>query len=502
MSAESVTRRPSPQTLPLEPPPDNAPAAAGAAPPPATAGAAAPRPASKAPPPPRGKRTAVTGVAPSEPVPAPRKPAAPTTAAAGTRAAATRSKTSAPASAPATGVVIPRFAAAATPPAAIPRKAAPRKPKGAPLTVAPALKPAASATPQGQAASTPASQGQAATPSARQGRAETPSASPGQARIASVAEAQPAPMAPRPPVRLAPAGALPPATIPPEALASPRQGRLVAIAIGVSLVLHGVVMALHFTMPDLSPKASDAPLEVALVNAKTKARPTKADILAQANLDGGGNTDQNRRAKSPLPVLPKDTPRNEITVATERVEALEQQTKELLTQLRSAAVAAPRPTPTDEKQPTESPTANEMMQKTLEAMRLEAQIAKDMDAYQKRPKRQFVGSRAQEYRFARYVEDWRLKIERVGNLNYPSAARDRKLHGSLILTVGIRADGSVESIEVNRPSGQRILDAAAQKIVSMSAPFAAFPPDIRRDTDILYITRTWSFTKGDELTSQ
>lgn len=294
---------------------------------------------------------------------------------------------------------------------------------------------------------------------------------------------------------------MPPARIPPEALAIGRRDTLLAYAIAASLLLHAVVLAVHFTAPQSGKKSSDVPLEVALVNAKTKARPAKADILAQANLDGGGNTDQDRRAKSPLPVLPKDSLKNEITVATQRVDTLERETKELLTQLRSSPVAMPSPKPTEERDPTESPTANELMQKTLEAMRLEAQIAKDMDAYQKRPKRQFVGSRAQEYRFARYVEDWRLKIERVGNLNYPAAARDQKLYGSLILTVAIRADGSVDNIEVNRSSGHRILDAAAIKIVTMSAPFAGFPPDIRRDTDILYITRTWTFTKGDALVS-
>ena len=125
-----------------------------------------------------------------------------------------------------------------------------------------------------------------------------------------------------------------------------------------------------------------------------------------------------------------------------------------------------------------------------------------MDAYQKRPKRRFVGARAEEYRFARYVEDWRLKIERIGNLNYPQAARDLQLHGSLLLTVSIRADGSVESVQVNKSSGHRVLDAAAVHIVEMSAPFAAFPPDIKRDTDILHITRTWTFTKADQLESQ
>jgi len=142
-----------------------------------------------------------------------------------------------------------------------------------------------------------------------------------------------------------------------------------------------------------------------------------------------------------------------------------------------------------------------MMQNTLEAMRLEAQLAKEMDAYQKLPKRKVIGANAEEYRFARYVEDWRLKVERIGNLNYPEAARQMKLYGSLVLAVSIRADGSLENVEVKRSSGQRILDAAAVKIVHMSAPFAAFPADIRRDTDILTVARTWSFTKGDELTS-
>ena len=140
------------------------------------------------------------------------------------------------------------------------------------------------------------------------------------------------------------------------------------------------------------------------------------------------------------------------------------------------------------------------MQRTLEAMRLEAQIAKDMDAYQKRPKRRFVGARAEEYRFARYVEDWRLKIERIGNLNYPEAARQQKLYGSLLLTVSIRSDGSVENVEVERTSGQpdprRRRGAASWRC---RRPFAPFPPDIRRDTDILHITRTWTFTKADAL---
>ncbi len=281
------------------------------------------------------------------------------------------------------------------------------------------------------------------------------------------------------------------------------QKRLLTYALGISIAVHSVLLAIRFAPFDLKQMLDRGPpLEVALVNAKSPTKPTKADILAQANLDGGGNTDANRRAKTPLPVLPKDSANNEISVATQQVDRLQQQTEELLTQLRSAPLAPAAPKPTEQTEKPELPTATELMQRTLEAMRLEAQIAKDMDAYQKRPKRRFVGARAEEYRFARYVEDWRLKIERIGNLNYPEAARQLKLYGSLLITVSIRSDGSVEHVEVDRSSGQRVLDAAAVKIVQMAAPYAPFPPDIRRDTDILHITRTWSFTRADELRSE
>ena len=241
---------------------------------------------------------------------------------------------------------------------------------------------------------------------------------------------------------------------------------------------------------------------MALVNATSKAKPTKADVLAQANLDGGGNTDLPRQAKTPLPMLPNASPKGDIAVAAQRIDALEREAKELMTRINSVPTALPAPKPVEVPEPVVEPTATDMAQRTLEAMRMEARVAKQIEVYQQRPKRRFVGTRAEEYRLARYVEDWRAKIERVGNLNYPAAARQLQLYGSLLLTVSIRSDGSVEGIEINRSSGHNVLDAAAMKIVEMSAPFAAFPPDIKRDTDVLHITRTWLFTKGDMLRSE
>jgi len=279
----------------------------------------------------------------------------------------------------------------------------------------------------------------------------------------------------------------------------------IVYAIAASILVHAILLALQFRAFDPKRlKDRMPPLEVALVNSKSKDKPVVADVLAQANLDGGGNTDLPRRAKTPLPVVPKASATGEIAVASQRLDVLEQEARELMTRIKGAPTTAPAmPKPVEAPpEPVAVPSATEMMQRTLESMRIEARIAKDIESYQQRPKRRFVGARAEEYRLARYVEDWRAKIERVGNLNYPEAARSLQLYGSLLLTVSIRSDGSVENVEINRSSGSPILDAAAVKIVQMSAPFATFPPDIKRDTDVLHITRTWMFTKGDKLTSE
>jgi protein TonB len=144
----------------------------------------------------------------------------------------------------------------------------------------------------------------------------------------------------------------------------------------------------------------------------------------------------------------------------------------------------------------------ELLQQSMEIQRLEAELAREHEAYQQRPKRKFVGGSAMEYRFATYVENWRLKIERVGNINYPEEARGKGLQGQLQLTVLIKANGEVEDIQVNRSSGSKVLDAAARRIVMLSSPFDRFPDTFKRDTDVLHITRTWIFGRDETLTSK
>lgn len=301
-------------------------------------------------------------------------------------------------------------------------------------------------------------------------------------------------------------------------------------ALWLSVLLHAVLLTLHF-QPELKKFKDQIPsLEVMLVNSKSKQAPEKADALAQANLDRGGNTDEKRQLKSPLPStqqLPSLTkPANtvslsqssrasrqdaELQLERQRVAQLEQEAQALMTQLKAEQSVASLQTPLRKQEAqavskvnkTSPQPADAAQQASLQEMaRLEALIAKQQEAYESRPKRQFVGARTREYRFANYVEHWRQKVERVGNLNYPAAAKVQKLYGQLQMTVSIRANGSIEEVRIQQSSGSGVLDEAAKRIVQMAAPFDAFPADIRRDTDVLSITRTWMFTRQDEMVSE
>ncbi len=277
-----------------------------------------------------------------------------------------------------------------------------------------------------------------------------------------------------------------------------RQSRLLTWSVGVSLLLHAILLSIHFRFPEAMKFSSAQPLEVILVNAKTKEKPATARALAQANLDGGGNTDQDRRARTPMPVTKADERGRDLAQAQSRVKELEAQQQRLMAVAKSAppiaASEAPRQAPVEESA---APLGGrDLRDLALAAMKLQAQIDKRHEEYQKRPRKQFIGANASEYRFAQYEEDWRNKIERVGTLNYPAEARG-KLYGNLRLEVTIRPDGSVESVRLDRSSGLKVLDEAAFRIVRMAAPYGQFPSDIRKDTDLLVITRTWFFGQGD-----
>src|SRR5690606_32076865 len=143
----------------------------------------------------------------------------------------------------------------------------------------------------------------------------------------------------------------------------------------------------------------------------------KPDVLAQANLDGGGNTDENRRLKTPTPVLRSDQQGQDLQQATRRVQELEAQQRQLLTQMKqsSQAQAPSTPSPRAQNEPEPQLSGTALATRALASIHREAQISRDVDEYNKRPRKQFIGARAAEYRFAQYADSWRQKVERYGN---------------------------------------------------------------------------------------
>jgi protein TonB len=278
-------------------------------------------------------------------------------------------------------------------------------------------------------------------------------------------------------------------------------GITLSTALGISFFVHAIALTVHFTPPDFIDQARERALDVILVNSKSKSRPDKAQAKAQTNLDGGGNTEEDRRAKTPLPPSPNTKEGRELLEAQRRVADLEAQQQQMMTRLKSEkSVSADKTQNTTTPAPEAVRSGADLANSALAIVHLEGQIARQLDEYNQRPRKKFIGARVEEYRFAQYVEDWRQKIERIGNLNYPDAAKGR-LYGSLVLTVIIKANGDLDRVEVSRSSGKALLDDAARRIVQMSAPYAAFPESIRRDTDVLEITRTWTFTNADRLRS-
>ena len=109
--------------------------------------------------------------------------------------------------------------------------------------------------------------------------------------------------------------------------------------------------------------------------------------------------------------------------------------------------------------------------------------------------RRLASPPADDPELAYYLDSWRRKVERVGNINYPSEARARGLSGTLRLLVVIEPDGGLQDVRVLASSGHSLLDDGAVRIVNLAAPFSPFTKRMRDRIDVLEIERTWRFRK-------
>lgn len=265
-----------------------------------------------------------------------------------------------------------------------------------------------------------------------------------------------------------------------------------------SLLLHGVVL-LGITFHFVKPSPSLPTLDVTLVNVANQQAPDKADFLAQANNSGGGQSD---RAARPSQMFSGALPKPDPGIAAQPVEATTPQPREATpTRMVTTRGATDFSVSSDSAQTEidpqdQTPTAAELKRQQAIAQ-LAAELRQQTEALAKRPKKKFISANTREYVYASYMRGWSDRVQRIGNLNYPDEARRRKLYGDLLLTVGLDRDGSIKNITIIKSSGHPLLDAAAERIVRLAAPFPPLPRDA--SVDELYITRTWQFLPGDVL---
>jgi protein TonB len=267
------------------------------------------------------------------------------------------------------------------------------------------------------------------------------------------------------------------------------------LSLVLAAVAHAVlILGVSFEMPK-EPEVKKS-LTIALVRNPSQKAPDKADFLAPENQFGSGtHTEKAIPRSDPTPqegqgrqVENSPSPARVQEAKLKRV--LKQQSSEKKIVMDRGTEVRPNPQPV-------KLTAAALSQQIAE---LSAELNKSREEYARRPRLVYINSvNAHKYKAAAYEKAWQEKIERIGNLNYPDEARRRKLSGSLLLSVGIKPDGTVYSIKVRHSSGHQVLDDAAMNIVQLAAPFAPFPQELRQEADVLVITRTWRFENDHRL---
>ncbi|WP_334188021.1 energy transducer TonB [Noviherbaspirillum sp.] len=287
------------------------------------------------------------------------------------------------------------------------------------------------------------------------------------------------------------------------------QNRTLSIAIGLSVLAHGALLAVRFVPPEAFKfKPTDPGLEVILVNAKHDKAPLKADALAQANLDGGGNADAGR-AKSPLPDMRKSENGDGLKAMQRRIEELEQHQQRMLAQMnRKTDLSSPanddlaRP---KDLQP--QPNSSDATESSSAIQRREAEIARNIEDYNKRPKKTQITPSTREVGYAIYYKTLQTKIEKVGTLHFPQQD-GKKLYGELVIYIPVFQDGSIYRKEggpkVQISSKIPALDKAALRIVEKAAPFGSFPGNMRSTgkDDVWEIITRFKFTREEGLETE
>lgn len=283
------------------------------------------------------------------------------------------------------------------------------------------------------------------------------------------------------------------------------KNNILKLSILLSFVLHFLAIQLIHFKPIKPFQNKLSQIEVVLTNSKDNHQ-VDADVVGQSNSNKGGNIEKDAHKKSPLPIITENkntfqlNNRGDQPMVGKASSPSQEKTvkKEAPNLNEPKAIQQPKETNVINK----SISKEDILASANEISASDAALSNQVSNFEKQPRRKYIGARTKEYKYALYAEAWRQKVETLGNMNYPEEAREKKFSGQLRMTVSLKPDGRIDNIEINQSSGFKILDEAAKKIVELGAPYAPFPEDIRKEVDILSITRTWTFSKDETLSSQ
>lgn len=267
------------------------------------------------------------------------------------------------------------------------------------------------------------------------------------------------------------------------------------IALGVSLLVHAVLVTTRFVDPQSFDRMfQDTPLEVILVNAKSNEKPDKATAIAQASLAGGGEQDKGR-ATSPLPPSALTALGDAAEDAQRQVNAMQQQQTLLLAQVKDQlATLAVR----DPKVESLDPERAARQEKRQQLLKILAEIEKRINEENARPKKRYISPATRQAVYAIYYDALRQRIEEKGTRNFPEQS-GQKLYGVLTMTVTVNFDGQILASEVVVSSGNRTLDRRALSIVQGAGPFERFSAEMRQRADQIVVVSRFKFTRDDKL---
>jgi len=270
---------------------------------------------------------------------------------------------------------------------------------------------------------------------------------------------------------------------------------MLQIALAASLGVHGLLLAWRAGSPDSFNRVfQEAPLEVVLVNTRSNELPTKAAVLAQANLAGGGDAEAGR-ATSPLPPARLNEIGDAAEAQSSQISQLQEQQQQLLTQIRRELALMPPPDPRREKTDAIEQAQAERRRQLVDLL---AEIEKRVNLENARPRKRYVSPAAREVVYAQYYDVLRRRVEERGTRDFPTF-RGKKLYGELIMNIHVDHKGRVIETEVVSPSGNPTLDRRAIAIVRAASPFGNFTPDMLRGAEVLVITSRFKFTRNDGL---